>query len=237
MATAAATSTERFTGFPDGGVEFFLELQAEQSRTWFKAHQADFERLWKRPLELFVYELRARLLDIYPLLADVTPHFMRIQRDIRFSRDKSPYKTFVAASLSTRPSVGDVEDMHGAPGMYFSFGLEADYIGVGSWHMSPDVLQRYRQGVAADKTGVPLQRAIDELRGRGYSVEAMERTKRVPPPYAQDHPRGELLKHKGLAVGVQIPEDLTRSPKLLDWADAQMRLTKPVVDWLERVLG
>ena len=74
MATAAATSTERFSGFPEGGVEFFLELQTEQSRTWFKAHQDDFERLWKRPLELFVYELRTRLSDDYPQLADSTPH-------------------------------------------------------------------------------------------------------------------------------------------------------------------
>ncbi len=236
MATAAA-STERFTGFPDGGVEFFLELQAEQSRPWFKAHQADFERLWKRPLELFVYDLRARLLDQYPQLADVTPHFMRIQRDTRFARDKTPYKTWVAANMSIRPAGKDAEEMHGVPGMYFSFGLEADYVGVGSWHMSPETLQRYRQAIASDKFGPPLQKAVDSLKERGYGIEAMERTKRVPPPYPQDHPRGELLKHKGLAVGIQVPEGMTESPELLDWAEAQLRLTRPVVDWLDRHLG
>jgi len=235
MATAAAT--ERFTGFPEGGVDFFLELQAEQSRTWFKAHQADFERLWKRPLELFVYDLRTRLLDAYPALADVAPHFFRIQRDTRFARDKSPYKTNVAASMSLRPVEPGAEEMHGVPGMYFSFGLEADYVGVGSWHMSPEILQKYRHAVADDETGAPLQRAIDDLRKRGYGIEAMERTKRVPPPYAQDHPRGELLKHKGLAVGIQVPEGLTQSLELLDWAEAEMRRSKAVVDWLDRHLA
>jgi uncharacterized protein (TIGR02453 family) len=235
MATAAAT--ERFTGFPEGGVEFFLELQAEQSRPWFKAHQADFERLWKRPLESFVFDLKARLLRTYPSLAEVEPHFMRIQRDTRFARDKSPYKTFVAASMSLHPVERGSDEMHGVPGMYFSFGLEADYIGVGSWHMSPETLQRYRQAVAADKTGAPLKKAIDALQAVGYGIEAMERTKRVPPPYPQDHPRGELLKHKGLAVGLQVPEGMTNTPELLDWAEAELRRTKPVVDWLDRQLG
>jgi uncharacterized protein (TIGR02453 family) len=236
MATAAA-STERFSGFPEGGVEFFLELQAEQSRTWFKAHQADFDRLWRRPFEAFVYDLRARLLDVYPQLADVTPHFFRIQRDTRFSRDASPYKTHVAADLPIRPVGKGVDELHGVPGLYFSFGLEADYIGVGCWHMSPTLVQRYREAVASQESGPPLQAAIDELKARGYGIEAMERTKRVPPPYPQDHPRAELLKHKGLAVGVQVPEGLTQSPALLEWAEQQLRLTRPVVDWLDRYLG
>ncbi|HET6318597.1 MAG TPA: DUF2461 domain-containing protein [Chloroflexota bacterium] len=237
MATVTGRSTERFTGFPEGGVEFFLELQAEQSRTWFKAHQAEFDRLWKRPLELFVDDLRTRLLDAYPHLLESPPHFMRIQRDIRFSRDKSPYKTWVAASVPIRPVVGETDDMHGAPGMYVSFGLESEYVGVGSWHMSPEVLQRYRQAVAADKTGRPLQASINNLVKDGFSIEAMERTKRVPPPYPQDHPRGELLKHKGLAVGIQVPEGLSQSPELLDWAEARLRSSKPVVDWLDRNLA
>src|SRR4051812_16074063 len=100
----AAVATEQFTGFPDGGVEFFLELQAEQSRTWFKAHQADFERLWKLPLELFVTDLQQRLVPTFRDVADVQPHFFRIQRDTRFARDKSPYKTFVAAYMPVRPA-------------------------------------------------------------------------------------------------------------------------------------
>jgi uncharacterized protein (TIGR02453 family) len=104
---AVATGVERFEGFSDEAVQFFLELQAEQSRTWFKAHQADFARLWKRPLELFVAELCERLVDVYPGILDAEPHFLRIQRDTRFSKDKTPYKTFVAASVGIRAADGD----------------------------------------------------------------------------------------------------------------------------------
>src|SRR5438445_8652107 len=87
---AVATRVERFTGFSDEAIQFLLELQAEQSRTWFKAHQDDFLRLCRRPLELFVAELRERLLDVYPGMVDAEPHIFRIQRDTRFAKDKAP---------------------------------------------------------------------------------------------------------------------------------------------------
>ncbi len=236
-----AVAAERFTGFPEGGIEFFLELQAEQSRTWFKAHQAEFERLWKRPLELFVAELQTRLADAFPGLSQVEPHFFRIQRDTRFARDKSPYKTYVAASMSVRPAPPererDDEHGHSVPGLYVSFGLEADYIGVGSWHMSPQVLARYRAAVDHAKHGPQLQRMMDDLAARDFKIDSMESLKRTPAPYAQDHPRAELLKRKGLAVGIQVPEDLEQSAALLDWSEQHLRLTQPLVGWLDRHLA
>src|SRR6266568_3535577 len=117
---AVATRVERFTGFSDEAIQFLLELQAEQSRTWFKAHQDDFLRLCRRPLELFVAELRERLLDVYPGMVDAEPHIFRIQRDTRFAKDKAPYKTNVAADLPIRPQ-RDGEDQHTTPGLYLSF--------------------------------------------------------------------------------------------------------------------
>ena len=101
--TAAATGVEQFAGFSDEAFQFLLELQAEQNRAWFKAHQDDFLRLWRKPLELFVTELQARLVDVFPGFVDAEPHYFRIQRDTRFAKDKAPYKTNVAADLSIRP--------------------------------------------------------------------------------------------------------------------------------------
>jgi uncharacterized protein (TIGR02453 family) len=234
----AAVATEHFSGFPEGGIDFFLELQAEQSRTWFKAHQADFERLWKRPLELFVTELQARLGKTFPGLDDVTPHFFRIQRDTRFGHDKSPYKTYVAADLPIRPVAHEHhEHGHGVPGLYVSFGLEADYIGVGSWHLSPEKVIEYRAAVDHARYGREVQKIVDDLTARGFGLESMESLKRTPPPYPQDHPRADLLKRKGLATTLQIPDDLLQSAELLDWTDEHMRLTKPLVTWLDRHLG
>jgi uncharacterized protein (TIGR02453 family) len=234
MATAA-TSTERFTGFPDGGIDFLLELQAEQSRPWFKAHQADFDRLWKRPLEQFVTDLQVRLSDAYPHLAEVEPHFMRIQRDTRFARDKTPYKTWVAASIASRPGTSDEE--HATPGLYVSFGLEGDYVGVGAWHLSPAVLNRYRAAVDHPRHGPAIQKFVDALTAQGYSIESMETLKRTPAPYAADHPRAELLKRKGLAVGVAVPDGVPQSPELLDFAERHLRLAQPLVAWLDKHLA
>src|SRR5688572_6713170 len=108
-------------------MDFFMTLQAEQTRSWFKAHENDFQRLWKQPLEQFIAELQERLVDVYPSLVEVKPHFFRIHRDTRFSRDKTPYKTYVAADLPLRP-VREGEEQHGVPGLYASFGLHGEYV-------------------------------------------------------------------------------------------------------------
>src|SRR4051794_21128972 len=113
----ASRVQERFAGFPDEAIQFLLELQAEQNRVWFKAHQDDYVRLCRRPLELLLEELQARLTDVYPHIADVEPHIMRIQRDTRFAKDKSPYKTNIAANMSIRPAAPG-EDQHTTPGVY-----------------------------------------------------------------------------------------------------------------------
>jgi|SRR5579859_1670864 len=232
---AVARRVERFDGFSDEAIQFFLELQAEQSRTWFKAHQADFLRLWRRPLELFVEELRDRLVDVYPGMVDAEPHYFRIQRDTRFAKDKSPYKTNVAADMAIRERRED-ENEHGIPGLYVSFGLDGDYVGMGAWHMSPEVLARYRQLLDDAQRGAELQQMVEQLQAQGCTIEAMEKLKRVPPPYPQDHPRAELLKHKGFAVMAQPRENVSSSRLLLDWADCQLRAAAPLMHLLDKAL-
>jgi uncharacterized protein (TIGR02453 family) len=230
-----ATRTERFDGFSDDAIQFLLELQAEQSRTWFKAHQADFLRLCRRPLELFVEELRERLMDVYPGMLEAEPHYFRIQRDTRFARDKAPYKTNVAADIAIRP-LRDGENEHGIPGLYYSFGLEGEYLGIGAWHMSPSVLARYRELLDNRQRGPQLQAMVDQLLAQGCSIEAMEKLKRVPPPYPQDHPRAELLKHKGFAVMAQPKDNVSGSRLLLDWAEGHLRAAAPLMHLLDKSL-
>ena len=232
---AVATQLERFEGFSDEAIHFFLELQAEQSRTWFKAHQDDFLRLCRRPLELFIEELRDRVTPVYPRIVEAEPHYFRIQRDTRFGRDKTPYKTNISADVAIRPR-GEHETEHGIPGLYFSWGLEGEYLGIGAWHMSPAVLARYRAVLDNAKRGAEVQRMVDQLVVQGYTIEAMEKLKRVPPPYPQDHPRAELLKHKGFAVMAQPTENVSGSRLLLDWAEAQLTAAAPLVHLLDKAL-
>jgi uncharacterized protein (TIGR02453 family) len=233
--SAVATEVERFNGFSDEAIQFFLELQAEQSRTWFKAHQADFMRLCRRPLELFIEELRDRLIPVYPRMVEAEPHYFRIQRDTRFARDKTPYKTNISADIAIRPR-GEDENEHGIPGLYFSWGLEGEYLGIGAWHMSPTVLARYRAMLDRVQSGAEIQRLVDGLLAQGFTIEAMEKLKRVPPPYAQDHPRAELLKHKGFAVMAQPTENVSSSRLLLDWAEVQLRAAAPLIHVIDKAL-
>ena len=235
MATTASR-VERFSGFSDEAIQFFLELQAEQSRAWFKAHQADYLRLCRRPLELLVSGLQERLVDVYPGVAEVEPHYFRIQRDTRFARDKAPYKTNVAADLPIRPR-REGEDQHTTPGLYLSFGLDGEYVAIGAWHMTPEVLARYRAVLDDRRRGPEIAGVVRRLQADGWQLEAMEKLKRVPPPYPQDHPCGELLKHKGLAMSVQPPEGLSATPAFADWAATRLRAAAPLVHWLDRNLS
>jgi uncharacterized protein (TIGR02453 family) len=233
--TEVGSASGQFPGFSDEAIQFLLELQAEQSRTWFKAHQDDYVRLCRQPLELLIYELQERLADVYPQILSVEPHIFRIQRDTRFSKDKSPYKTNLAANLAIRPP-SEGEDQHTTPGLYMSFGLDGEYVAIGAWHMEPPLLQRYRAQVDDAKAGTELQKIVTKMQRDGWSLGSMEELKRVPPPYPQDHPRAELLKRKGLAASIQPGEGISATPDLVAWAEARLREAAPMVNWLDRHL-
>jgi uncharacterized protein (TIGR02453 family) len=236
MTVARARVDEQFAGFPDEAIQFFLELQAEQSRTWFNAHKSEYQEYCRKPLELLVYELQRRLGDVYPHVASVEPHIFRIQRDTRFAKDKAPYKTNVAADMPIRPR-REGEDQHTTPGMYFSFGLDGEFVAIGAWHMEPDALAHYRAALDDKKLGRQLKSAVDKLVADGWRIASMETLKRVPPPYSQDHPCAELLKHKGLALSIEPTEGISARPEFVDWVEAKLREAVPVVRWLDKNLG
>jgi uncharacterized protein (TIGR02453 family) len=232
----AAVSEERFNGFPDESVQFLLDLQAEQSRAWFKAHQDEYIRVLRRPLELLVSELQERLTGVYPHIGSVEPHIFRIQRDTRFARDKSPYKTNVAANIPIRPSMEEGGDHHTTPGVYLSWGLDGEYVALGAWHMEPPVVLRYRELLVQPRVGTALLKIINGLTESGWQLGSMEALKRVPAPYAQDHPCAELLKRKGLALSIQPGEGLSASHAFADWAVERLAEAAPMINWLDRHL-
>src|SRR5688572_4317860 len=110
-----------FTGFPRGGERFFAELAAEMSREWFAAHKDDYERLWLRPMEALLEDVHARLAPAYKGVGLAAPKVFRIYRDVRFSKDKVPYKTHIAGVIMAGKGGADsVMDQPAA--LYVSFG-------------------------------------------------------------------------------------------------------------------
>ena len=186
-----------FPGFSPDAIEFLRELAAHNERSWFQPRKAEFERLLKEPMEELCLalsgEFAARGLDFE---ADPVRSPYRIYRDVRFSKDKSPYKTYVSASF---PWTGGQH--HG--GGYFSLRPDEAYVGGGVWHPDPAWLSRWRAFVDEDDGALSAAIEAPEFVREFGSLDG-ERLKRVPSGYAADHPQAEILKLKDVTFGHRL---------------------------------
>jgi len=163
-----------FKGWKGDFRGFFLGLKANNTKAYFQAHRRQYEEAVKGPM--------------LALLSELEPEFgparlSRPNRDIRFAADKSPYKTNIYASARDGGYVAlDASGLTAAGGRYL---------------MDSAQLARYRAGIAADASGKKAVVLVDALRNQGYELNEPE-LKRVPPPFGQDHPRGDLLRLKQL---------------------------------------
>jgi uncharacterized protein (TIGR02453 family) len=203
-----------FRGWSDEALEFFEGLEADNSKTYWQQHKERYETLVRGPME--------------ELLEELEPEFgvgkiFRPYRDIRFSADKSPYKTNIAATLG---------------GGYVQ--LNADGLGVGSgmWHMAPDQLERYRQAVDDDASGKDLEAVVATATTAGLTVTGHEVLKTAPKGYAKDHPRIALLRHKGLISWREWqPAAWLGTRKAKDRIVEFLRHSEPLNVWLQRNVG
>jgi len=224
-------TTESFGGFPKGAVGFFRGLARHNDKQWFDEHRADYDDCVLDPARGFVTAMGAALCKVSPgVQADprVNGSIFRINRDTRFSKDKTPYKTHLGVFFweGKRPRME-------CPGFYFHLEPPNLMIGAGLYHFPKDLLGPYREAVADEKRGAALARAIKTVQAKGPYTLGGQHYKKVPRGFAADHPRADLLRHGGLYIGLQqkIPAEL-QSPKLIDWCLARYRHMAPVHRWL-----
>ena len=171
----------KFVGWRGDFQGFFLGLRADNSKKYFEANRRKYEDEVKGPMVALLADLEA---EFGPA------HLSRPNRDIRFSADKSPYKLNIYADCRKGGYVAlDSESLVAAGGRYI---------------MDAPQLARLREAIAADRSGKELVKIVAALRDKGYDIEGQE-LKRVPPPYPQDHPRGDLLRHKRLIYWKRWP--------------------------------
>ena len=204
-----------FRGWPAEAIEFYDGLEADNSRTYWQEHKAEYEEIVRGPMD--------------ELLTELAPEFgegriFRPYRDVRFSKDKSPYKTAIAATL--------------ARGGYIQFSADGLGAGSGMYMMAPDQLDRYRRAVADERKGRELVGLVDKTRKRGIEVTGHDALKTAPKGYPKDHPRIELLRNKGLICWKQWPVGAwlgTRKAKdrVIDF----LRASQPLSDWLAKRVG
>ena len=213
--------TTTFAGFSPDGIQFMADLAANNERAWFQPRKADFERLIKEPMESLMLALdeqfRTRAI---PLAADPKRSPFRIYRDTRFSRDKSPYKTHIGASIpwvegrsdpTGEAAAGDGPHGNGA---YFNFQPGEMYAGGGMWMPEKPRLDAFRRALVDDPERVHA--ALDDPAFVAWfgGVHSHESLKRVPPGYPADHQEAERLRWKDVVFGRRLTDDEVCSPAL-----------------------
>ena len=227
---AKAPALARFTGFPREAPRFFHELAIEMNREWFAAHKAEYEAMWVAPMTALLAELAAALPRSYPGATLAPPKLMRIHRDVRFAADKTPYKTHIAGIIS----LGGGAATESAAPLYLHLGLD-EYCGAGLYGFAPPQLERWRKAIAADKTGAEITRLLEAARADGLALGAQQVLSRTPPQLAPDHPRAELLRHKGCVLGFpEIPAGRIHEAAFRDWLLTNAQRAAPVVRWIMR---
>jgi len=214
--TAGAQAPGRFAGFPDEALLFYEGLEADNSKAYWNANKDVYERAVRDPM--------------LALLAALEPEFgtaklFRPYRDVRFSRDKSPYKTHAGAVTGHRH------------GRYVQVSAEGLMVAGGYYQMAPDQVTRYRAAVSDERTGTELVEITSRLAADGLTV-AGERLKRAPRGIDPDHPRVDLLRHKGLYAYRSFPPARWLSTRAcLDRVAGTWRRMDPLVTWLDRQVG
>lgn len=204
-----------FEGIPDAAFQFYADLEHNNNRDWWLEHKPTYDAAVKEPLTL--------------LLAELAPAFgeaklFRPNRDVRFSLDKSPYKTAQGAFAATAEGVG----------FYLQLSADGLLIGAGCHTHTPAQLARFRSAVDAGSSGKELQEIVQGVESAGFEVEG-ESLKTVPRGFDKDHPRAGLLKHKSLTAGANLGQ-----PGWLSTPEAPAEVARrweelrPLVEWITR---
>ncbi len=222
-----------FNGFPTDTIQFLAELQANNNKPWFDQHRSEYESFFMRPAREFTIAMGERLRDLSPgVIADprVNKSIFRIYRDVRFSRDKTPYKTHLAILFW----VGEGAKLEN-PGYYFHLDANNLMLGGGIYQFSKPMLKAYREAVNDPQQGSDLERIISKLKEQGYYIGS-QTYKRVPRDYAPDHKFAGLLRYSGITMGkdLSLPKNLSAAT-LVDTCFAIYRHAKPMVTWLQKI--
>lgn len=225
-------SAPPFPGFPPATMTFLRDLKANNDRAWFAAHRDVYERAYVAAGKAFVAAVEPALADLVG--GPVSAKLFRIFRDVRFSKDKSPYNPHLHVGFSTGASGG-----RGAPMSGFFFGLEPEraHIGGGVFELAGRALDRYRESAADARDGGALERLFAGLRAEGLTIEEPA-LKRVPAPYLADHPRADLLRRKGVTAWREITDKrLIEGPQLVGDVLATFAKLKPLNHWIGEAIA
>lgn len=217
-ALASLGRVSEFTGFPEAALDFYDDLEMDNTRSFWEAHKAVYAESVKAPMTALTDALAEEF---------GTPKVFRPYRDVRFAKDKTPYKTHQGAFVAAGPACG----------WYVEVSARGVRSGGGFYDASGPDLARVRESIDHEATGQELQRILAKLEKAGFEIGG-ERLKTSPRGYDADHPRIDLLRHKSITVGRPYGFDpVIHSPDLVASVRKDWRALRPLVEWVALRLG
>lgn len=202
-----------FDGFPEAALDFYDDLEIDNTKSFWEANRHVYMESVKQPMT----ELTTALADEFGEAKIFRPY-----RDVRFSKNKTPYKTHQGAFVGVAPATGYYVQV-GAPGVR---------TGVGFYEASPGRLASFREAIAHDRHGPALERIVAKLQTAGFALGG-DTLKTSPRGYDADHPRIALLRHRSLTLGRDHGfAPYVHTAELLDHVRADWREGKRLVDWV-----
>ena len=204
-----------FDGIPVGALDFYEDLEADNSKAFWTAHKSTYEESVKLPLEAFAAEVTEEF---------GVPKLFRPYRDVRFAKDKTPYKTHQGVWFPESSR-------------YVQVSAARLFVAAGYWETSTPQVERLRRAVADNRSGAALERTLAAMTAAKFAIGGNMLT-RVPSGYDKEHPRADLLRYKTLTVSREVG-----CPAWLSTKKAKSHLTRllremaPVVDWLDTHVG
>jgi uncharacterized protein (TIGR02453 family) len=229
-----------FGGFRAAAFQFLRNLARNNEKVWFEANRDVYEREVRIPMRQLVEALDAKLTSIAPeIVGDPKRSMFRIHRDIRFSKDKSPYKTNAGAWLYHRDAgrkVGTVGEGGGA-GFYFHLDATNCFMAGGIWMPARPALTRIREVIATQPRTLTRLTSAPGFRRRFDGLNEETKLRRVPREFPFDHPAAEWLKLQSFTASASIEPRVVTSPRLIDRLCSDFEQLLPLVRWLNRALG
>ena len=229
-----ALGSNRFPGFPPETSVFLRDLTANNTREWLAGHREDYELFYIEPALAFIATLGPRLQEFAPgtkFEPRANGSLLRIHRDVRFSKDKTPYKTHLDLWFWQGQAKG-----YTMPGFFFRMEADSLILGGGMHHFSKEILEAYRAAILDPTLGGDLADILEEIKDT-YPVGGAT-LKRVPRGFDSNHERAGLLRHEALYAGYEGPlPRAVQAPGLIDFCVGHFKALWPLVRWLTRVAG
>jgi uncharacterized protein (TIGR02453 family) len=218
-----------FSGFPKEGIRFLAELEKNNNREWFLQNKTRYKESVEAPAKDFVVVMTRK---IRPLIGGaVKGKIFRVHRDVRFSKDKTPYNPLIKIAFAPENKVG--KKGCSSPMYFFRLNQDTLALGTGVYEFNDSrSLENYRKQVADDENGPKLARILKKFRQNGLWINEPH-YKRVPAGFEKTHPLETLLRHKGLYAFIEapVPSQLATG-KAVDFCLKKYKDLSPLYNWL-----